>query len=234
MTTVWPSEIVCRGDIEATALPFDRRAAYRFLKIRLTSPRLSAFDAMIDDCLVACQRSVVPRFVYALVRVPRADPAASVVEVEGYGDTSYTFSSQGLAKALQKASGAAFFALTLGEELDELLERITVEDFTTAYVTDGVASALVHGLLSVLEEELATAAAVHSLCLGKRFSPGFHKWDLTQQKDLFEILDPGSIGMQLSESQFMTPRHSLSGVYALLPADVGVSVSTDPTAQSSS
>lgn len=222
----WPSEIVCRGDIDPAAIPFDRRAAYRFLKIRQRSPRLDTFDAMIDNCLAGCRRKIVPRFVYALVRVSRADPTASVVEIEHFGDQAFTFSSQGLAKALQGASGAAFFALTLGQKLDALLERITVEDFTTAYVMDGVASALVHGVMSVLEDEVAAAAAAHGLVLGKRFSPGFHKWDLTQQKDLFKMLDPSSIGMELSESHFMTPRHSLSGVYALLPAAGQTSATT--------
>lgn len=207
---------VCRNQIDPRTVPFDTRSAHRFLRIRRTSPRLETLDAMVEESLEICRHVATPRYQYRMLLIARHDLDHSLVQFSDGRSDQFSFASRGLAKALRGAEGAAFFALTLGKKLDAVIDRTAAEDFATAYMLDGVGSALIHGLLAMLEQEVRVAARTHELKVGKRFSPGFHNWALSRQKHLIEILGANSIGIELSDSYYMRPRHSLTGVFALV------------------
>ena len=48
-----------------------------------------------------------------------------------------------------------------------------------------------------------------------RYSPGYCDWDTEQQKEVFQAIDAGSIGVVLTESCFMIPQKSISGVIGI-------------------
>ena len=114
---------------------------------------------------------------------------------------------------LQPARYAAIFILTLGDKIDAELAMLNQGDFADAYFLDGVASAITDGLLQVLKQELQAEAKKRSCSLGGRFSPGYARWELREQKKIFSILSAEDIGVSLSDTYFMVPQKSLSGVF---------------------
>jgi hypothetical protein len=50
---------------------------------------------------------------------------------------------------------------------------------------------------------------------GRRRSPGYHPWDVTEQRLLFALLEPADIGITLTASCMMVPRKSVSFVVPL-------------------
>jgi hypothetical protein len=213
-----PSELVCRL-LDPSAVRCDRRRVRRFLKLRESSPSVEAVESMIEKSIDACREFMSPAYQYTVLRIDRVDlPHPNSGHRSGvHLQEDVFFDSRGLAKMLRNAKRVALFVLTLGQEIDGLIEDLTIDDFTAAFVLDGVASAYLHGVLQLLEDDLTALATANDLVLGRRFSPGFHQWDLPQQRRLFDVLDPESIGVQLSEYYFMTPKHSLSGALGLLP-----------------
>ncbi|MDH5706513.1 MAG: hypothetical protein OEZ45_10900, partial [Candidatus Aminicenantes bacterium] len=57
---------------------------------------------------------------------------------------------------------------------------------------------------------LAEKARETGLWPSKRFSPGYGKWDIREQRYVFSVLPGESIGVRLTESCMMIPRKSVS------------------------
>ncbi len=190
-------------------MPFDFSVAYKFLKMPTSSPNAEAFYEMVAHSADRCRVYLVPRYRYRVCKIAGVEHDAARVLLED----SVWFEGSGLCKVLKQARYAAFFVLTLGDQLDAEIARLARDDFTTSYILDGVASTFAQGVLEVAEYELAEAAQALGSTLTRRFAPGYHNWDLRQQKQLFTFLKAHEIGMKLSESCFMLPQKSLSGVY---------------------
>jgi cobalamin-dependent methionine synthase I len=118
---------------------------------------------------------------------------------------------------LAESRYAAVFALTVGDRIDAAMVKLAPQDFTEAYFLDGVASAMTDGLLQLLKHDLRAEAARRGCALGYRFSPGYARWDLQEQEKIFKLLRGEEIGISLSETYFMLPQKSLSGVFGFKP-----------------
>jgi cobalamin-dependent methionine synthase I len=73
------------------------------------------------------------------------------------------------------------------------------------------------GVLQLLKRELHDEAAKRGCELAHRFSPGCGRWDLQEQEKIFKLLKGEEIGITLSETYFMIPQKSLSGVFGFKP-----------------
>jgi len=80
---------------------------------------------------------------------------------------------------------------------------------------------LVENLVDQFQSHLDKHYKSQNKALGLRFSPGYCDWPVTEQKKLFELLEPHKAGVDLTESCLMRPRKSISGVIPLFPADNG-------------
>ena len=203
-----PGSVVTRH-LAPDAVPFDFRVAYKFLKMPPSSPNAEVIHEMVARGIDQCRAVLEPRYRYRVCTMAGVEPGAVCVCLED----GVCFEGPGLGKVLEKARYAAFFVLTLGDKLDAEIARRAQDDFTTSYILDGVASTFAQGVLEVAEYELAEAAQTLGCALTHRFAPGYHNWDLRQQKQLFALLKAHEIGVKLSESCFMLPQKSLSGVY---------------------
>jgi len=196
-------------------IPIDFERAYKFLKIRKRSEN---FLLMHDHLAWQYEKHLPdfrPRYRYSIREVLGHDRAAEMVDLQG----GVQLRGAGIHRLLQSARYAAIFVLTLGDKIDAELAMLNQGDFTDAYFLDGVASALADGLLQVLKQELQTEAKQRSCILGGRFSPGYARWELREQEKIFAILNANEIGVSLSETFFMIPQKSLSGVFAFKPED---------------
>ena len=80
-----------------------------------------------------------------------------------------------------------------------------------ALILDAAASAAVENVCDNLCADLAETFAPH--CLTDRFSPGYGDLPLSQQRDLFRLLDvTRRIGVSLSESGLMVPQKSVTAL----------------------
>ena len=66
----------------------------------------------------------------------------------------------------------------------------------------------VEALCDAFQAEIAAAET----SIAPRFSPGYGDFPLDCQKDIFAVLDCGSIGLTLNSNLFMTPSKSVTAV----------------------
>ncbi len=116
------------------------------------------------------------------------------------------------------------YALTVGgciySDEDDIMRQVFSDIWGTAY-TDSARDLLEEYLKWDMEQEYPGQLG-KTLFLSNAFGPGFYGMDLSQIKDLFRILDAGSIGMQVKDSGIMLPQKSCSGLYFAVTSTEGL------------
>jgi hypothetical protein len=199
--------------IDPRSVPFHIEEAYRFLKVKRESGKFALMDRMIRDLYDRHIDSFTPRYRYKICTVSFEFAGRSGIRVDDRVD----FEGEGVHRILLGTSHVAVFLLTVGAKVDEIMSTLAGEDFTETYFFDGVASAITTGLVDVLRQDLASEAAKLRCQLGLRYSPGYAKWELREQNKIFSILDGQEFGVRLTESYYMVPQKSLSGIFSLRP-----------------
>lgn len=158
--------------------------------------------------------SLKPKISYKTYRIAATNGQSVILE------NSAVFSSPKLAKTMRASREVVCFLATAGPELDAEISRITAQGrVSSAYVLDVMGSILVERVVNGFQEEARKKLRIKGKEVTLRFSPGYCDWPLTQQKELFGLLDAQDLGVKLSRSCLMTPRKSISGVFGIYSLD---------------
>ena len=194
-------------------VPFHPEVAYRFLNVRRSSEKFQQMQELVDEAYKKYYHLVEPRLRYDILRVAERDKGANQVQLDG----GVILTGSGVYQLLEGATYAAPFVLSLGDRIDGVMKELSEQDFTEAYFLDGVASALADGVLEVLKRELADQAGKLECVPGYRYAPGYARWPIEEQNQIFALLKPDDIGVHLTDTAYMVPQKSLSGVFNLNP-----------------
>jgi len=100
---------------------------------------------------------------------------------------------------------------TIGTALEEKTKELMATGHEPeGYVLDAVGSVAAEATADAVNAKICHWAAVHDLVATPRFSPGYGRWSLEEQRVIFRLLPAEQIGMQLNPSCMMIPRKSVS------------------------
>ncbi len=109
------------------------------------------------------------------------------------------------------AEKVAFCICTIGGRLEaRCAELMARNEMVRALILDSLGSEAVEAVAEQSDERLARKALQSNLWPSRRFSPGYGKWDIKEQRYLFQVLSDIDIGVELSPSCMMLPRKSVS------------------------
>ena len=199
--------------VDPRSVPFRVEEAYRFLKVKRDSSKFALMDRMIRDLYNRHIDDFTPRYRYKICTLSRDLTGGFRIVV----DDRVSFEGEGVHRLLMGTSHVAVFLLTVGPKVDEIMSSLAGEDFTETYFFDGVASAVTTGTLDILRQDLSSEASKLRCQLGLRYSPGYAKWELKEQEKIFSIVDGREFGVRLTESYYMVPQKSLSGIFSFRP-----------------
>ena len=112
-----------------------------------------------------------------------------------------------------KADQLALFALTMGSDISLKIEQLFKDnDFALGSMLDAVASLAADKAAEVCEDYFHTHLGKQPDSCVLSYSPGYCGWHISAQKNLFQFLRPGKIGIALNDSYLMIPLKSVSGV----------------------
>jgi len=158
-----------------------------------------------------------PWFHVRLVKIARIQLDAIVLE------TGDRLCSTLLAGQLKEAEAHALviMAVSAGVEIDAEAAKLWTDDRPDeAFALDRFASAVAEHLTRSVGIELCAWAKPQGIAVLPHYSPGYPGWNLSDQQNLFQILNsdprhslPGE--MQVLASGMITPRHSLLGAFGL-------------------
>jgi cobalamin-dependent methionine synthase I len=107
---------------------------------------------------------------------------------------------------------------TVGEALEAHAAEVSKDNIVYGLALDGVGSAAVEALANAACKYFEDQADEHGLQTSIPISPGMMGWPVDKgQPEIFEILEPGQIDVQLTEYGLMMPRKSLTMVLGFGP-----------------
>jgi cobalamin-dependent methionine synthase I len=109
------------------------------------------------------------------------------------------------------AEKVAICICTIGPQLEQETKKLMKKnEMTRALILDALGSEAAEEVASQSDRILVERAREMNLWPSKRFSPGYGKWDIKEQRFIFQLLPAAEIGVRLTESCMMIPRKSVS------------------------
>ncbi len=129
---------------------------------------------------------------------------ASIYIIVGYDETNKHL-------IFKDAENVAICICTIGPELEREVKKLMEKDeMVKALILDALGSEAVEEVTIQSDRMLAEKAREMNLWPSKRFSPGFGKWDIKEQRFIFRMLPAADIGVRLTKSCMMVTRKSVS------------------------
>ena len=129
---------------------------------------------------------------------------ASIYTILNYNETNKH-------PVFKDAEKVALCLCTIGPDLeDEINQLMEKNEMVRALILDSLGSEAAEEVAIQSDRRLADMARELSFWPSKRYSPGYGKWDVKEQKYIFQVLPGKAIGVSLTESCMMIPRKSIS------------------------
>ncbi len=167
--------------------------------------------------------TIKPRLVYSLHKIENVTKARITLE------DGTVFRTAKLATALRECDYAVCFVGTLGNEIEEVIERLSENNkHSDAFVVDALGSAGAEYLVDRFHKQMELHLKKQSKGVSLRFSPGYCDWTVKEQKELFRVVESDKVGVELSDSSLMNPRKSVSGVFGINSTGTAISRPINP------
>ena len=117
---------------------------------------------------------------------------------------------------IKKSGQAAIFACTIGSKMERWSKQLLAEgDPAKSYLVDCMASLAVESAVNSLHDFIGKQMKEQGLKITNRYSPGYCKWPVNDQHNLFSLLPDNFCGIKLNESALMSPIKSVSGIIGI-------------------
>ncbi len=196
------------SSFEFKAAAFDAQQVLRSITACRESRSYGIIAQQIHDLGEELWPRFKPRYTCCVSRITDRSPSHFSVAL----NRTAQLTGRGIYKHLQAGEYAVVFFLTVGC-VRERLKELSEDDLLKAYLLHSIATTAVHANLRLLQQILQEKASQLGYRLGRRFAPGYRRWDLREQKKLFEMTRANGIGLTLSSSFSLLPEYSISGVY---------------------
>lgn len=144
---------------------------------------------MIEEAEKLGRELAVPRGVYRILQAPETDRLGP----------------------LKNEQQAGLGICTIGPGLEEKVkELMSTGQEPEGYILDAVGSVAAEATADVVNARICHWADGQNLRATPRFSPGYGDWSLEEQRQIFDLLPAGEVGMSLNPSCMMIPRKSVS------------------------
>lgn len=164
---------------------------------------------------------VQPRAVWAELIVKEI--TGVVVKLEG----GFMLHAGDMAKEWGGSRLLAMAVVTIGSALEERVDELFAQrDFARAMMLDSVGSAAVESAADDVNYAICQRAETLGLKTSSRNSPGYGKWNLTDQRFLLGATHAYRIGVRLNQHYMMIPRKSVSFAIGIGSIMVGVENAT--------
>jgi hypothetical protein len=128
--------------------------------------------------------------------------------------------SSKLSKTLQNCKEIVCYIATIGGDVEDEIKRLMDEKhLAEAYILDAMASVAADNMVATFHQRMKGEYKSQGKQVTLCFSPGYCDWPITDQKKLFSMFDSNELDIELTDSCFMQPRKSISGVFGITPPD---------------
>lgn len=166
---------------------------------------------VIDKIIAECRACMSPCGSFIELEALKAEASEQISIENSSFQTGRT-----IHKMLSGSENYVFLIATAGPGPETLARELLEKgEFLEGYIADLVASALVEAVANQVQEHISHLARQRGLKITNRYSPGYCKWDVSEQQKLFKLFPENCCGITLSDSSLMSPIKSVSAVLGL-------------------
>ena len=171
---------------------YDRCEILRYAGVRGEDD--GQMQTLLDECLAECDGVFQYRVCHiAMTRV-------EFFEIFPQGKTAQSWT--------ENCENVVVFVATIGLGIDRLINRYASVSTTKALLFQAIGAERIESLCDAFCKEFDGA--------GRRFSPGYGDFPLTEQTKFFALLNPSKhIGVSLTDSLLMSPTKSVTAVFGI-------------------
>lgn len=159
---------------------------------------------LIDSCMEEINSIVCPKTIY---RIFDCEVTESEVKVNGA-----VFKSKRLADTVKGCRQVCIMGATLGVAGDRLLHLYAETEIARAAVMQAALASKIEEVCDAVEDTLRS----QGLTLRQRYSPGYFDLDISQQRELFSLIDiTKRIGVTLTDTFQMIPTKSVTAIIGI-------------------
>jgi hypothetical protein len=195
-------------DLSYNDLEIDRTTIAKLLKFgpgEIPPHFAEMIDSELEIASSLCRISGGYRIVDQVI----VDRTNKVIRVD---ETDF-FVGKNISVYLNRAEKIALLLCTAGPGIEKRSQQLMKEGhYPEGFIIDIIGSVVVDAAMDKIHEMLISDMERRGLKVSNRYSPGYCKWDVSEQKKFF-LFFPEHFGqISLSESCLMSPIKSISGI----------------------
>ncbi|MBI4186600.1 MAG: hypothetical protein HY530_03720 [Chloroflexi bacterium] len=166
--------------------------------------------SLIDAQIARASELIKPVFTYDVRTIE------SVAGQEVFLAGHLALSSKTVSYVLSDCRRAFIYLATIGREIsEETLRLIKKGEALAPTILDVIGTEAVAQTVTRLRGAAGDIAVADGYRATVQYAPGYCDWHVTQQKVLFQVINSGALGVTLTDSCFMVPEKSVSGVIGI-------------------
>ena len=184
----------------------NRNEIYRLAGIKSNNKKLlPKLEQIIDEKIFQAQNLMVPKALYII------NDVAEVDDENIYFKNKNQIRVKTFRKNISSIEKMAIALCTIGNIIDEEIYFLNNKgSYTEALILDIIGSVAVEDIANKINFLVCERAEYMGLQTSQRFSPGYGNFDLSEQKNIFKMLNAGEIDVSLTKSLMMVPKKSIS------------------------
>lgn len=124
--------------------------------------------------------------------------------------------SHSLGKNLKGCEKVVMLGATLGNRVDQLIRRYSLDEMARAVVLQSCAAVLLEDFLDEWQKKMEDSLLKEGYYLRPRFSPGYGDFSVRHQEEILRMLDSAKkIGLSMTEGCMLTPSKSVTAVMGM-------------------
>ena len=160
---------------------------------------------LIEECIRQIEKIAQPRSIYRIFDLKLKED-----QIEAAG---MKMQSRNLARNLKGCEKIVFFAATLGNEPDILMNRYSRLQISKAAVLQAVGAAAIEDYCNQCQKKIEEQAAAEGFYVRPRYSPGYGDLPLAIQGRFLDTIEATKrAGIYLSEGDIMLPEKSVTAI----------------------
>lgn len=160
-------------------------------------------DGVMDECDKHLREAIDCKYCAVKVDVEYCEDAVKLEFID--------VKSRDLIRTLNGFKEAYVMAVTLGNGVDRLLNKLSVTSVTKHFITDALASSYAEAAADYVEEKLKG----NSIST-RRFSPGYGDLPLSIQNEVLELINASRlVNIKMNKSLLMTPTKSITAIMGI-------------------
>lgn len=169
--------------------------------------------ALVETCLKELDELASVKLVYRIFELTYLDENSVQIN-------NFSIKSNNLVKNLNGCKSIVLMAITLGAEVDRMLQRYEKINMPKAVVFQACAASFLEYHCDMLVKTIADELKEEGKFLRPRFSPGYGDFSILHQKQILESLEATKhMGLSLTDSCMLIPTKSVTAVLGISDAD---------------